>query len=71
VKHNGTCCFGCQPKPTDMILVEMDAAKAVNFLPYLVSVAGTFHARAPDSASGLTTVYKLNASYFSPAKTTF
>ena len=41
-KDSGECCFGGQPKPTDMILVHMKGGKTVNFHEkQLVGVAGT------------------------------
>jgi hypothetical protein len=71
VKDNQQCCFGGQPNPADMILIEMEPGKTVDYYPSLVSVAGTFHAQAPGKAAGLTTVYRIEGTHFSRAKTSF
>lgn len=71
VKDNLQCCFGGQPQLTDMILIEMDPGQMVDYTTELVSVAGVFKAREPQQAGSLMTVYKLDASYFSKAKTSF
>jgi len=71
VKDNQQCCFGGQPELTDMILVEMDPGMTVDYHTSLVSVAGVFRAMAPKKGDTLNTVYKLDASFFTPAKTSF
>lgn len=72
-KDNGQCCFGGQPKPADMIYVKLKNSKdGIDFIPSLVSVAGTFRAGVPNrTAEGLAPVYELDAVYIEPARTTF
>lgn len=70
-KDNGQCCFGGQPKPTDMILVEMPNGKTVNDRRGLVAVAGDFRIHPTVDSTGLKPVYKLECRYFSPAKTAY
>lgn len=70
-KDMGQCCFGGNPKPTDMIVIEMDDHKSVDYRSGLVSVAGTFRTHADVGAEGLHPVYKLECSYFSVAKTSY
>lgn len=69
-KDNGDCCFGGEPKTTDMILVKMDQADAVNFTDKKVSVAGEF-LTSPNHSEGLTQVYEMKASHFAISKTAF
>lgn len=71
VKDNQQCCFGGQPQLTDMITVQMEKGKTIEFTPNLVSVAGIFRARSPQQTGPLSTVYKIEASYFTPSKTSF
>lgn len=70
-KDNGDCCFGGQPKPTDMILVEMKDGLTVKDRRGLVAVAGDFRIHPTVDSSGLNPVYKLECTYFSPAKTAY
>lgn len=70
-KDQGQCCFGGNPKITDMIYVEMVPGKTVNYRPGLVAVAGQFRIHPTVDATGLNPVYKLETSYFSPAKTAY
>lgn len=72
-KDNGQCCFGGEPKPTDMIYIKLKNSKGgVDFIPSLVSVAGTFHAGVPNHTSeGLMPVYELDAVYIEKSRTTF
>ncbi len=66
----GECCFGGQPKPTDMILVNMtEGALADYHDKQLVGVAGTLKVEPTYDASGLNPVYQLDCKYFAPAKT--
>lgn len=69
-RDSGQCCFGGQPKLTDMILVEMPEDRAVNYLVGLVAIAGTFHTVNQQDAAGLNPVYRLEGEFFGPAKTT-
>lgn len=70
-KDMGQCCFGGNPKTTDMIVVEMDGHKTVDIMTGLVSVAGIFQTNADVGAAGLNPVYKLKCSMFSNAKTVY
>lgn len=69
-KDNGDCCFGGEPKTTDMILVKMNKPLAVDFTEKQVSIAGEFHT-SPNHSEGLTQVYEMKASHFSISKTAF
>ncbi len=70
-KDSGDCCFGGQPKMTDMVYIEMDGEKTVDFRTGLVSVAGNFKASPTLDPTGLNPVYKLECQYFSGAKTSY
>ena len=70
-KDSGDCCFGGQPKPTDMIYIEMQAGKTADFYSGLVSVAGVFKATPTLDPTGLNPVYKLECDFFSNAKTSY
>jgi hypothetical protein len=66
VKDTGQCCFGGQPKPTDMIVVKFDEGMTVNHREQvLVGVAGVFHANRKAVQSGvLTGIYQIDATHF-------
>jgi hypothetical protein len=69
-KDSGQCCFGGQPKPTDMILINMLNGVTVNYHDkQLVGVAGTLKVQPTQDASGLVPVYQLDCTHFAPAKT--
>lgn len=68
-KDNDQCCFGGQPKTTDMILVRMNGDKTAYYKTGLVAVAGVFHAQRAVDESGLEPVYQLECDVFGPAKT--
>jgi len=69
-KDSGECCFGGQPKPTDMILINMvDGAKVDFHEKRLVGVAGTLRVEPVYDESGLNPIYQLDCKYFAPAKT--
>jgi hypothetical protein len=70
-KDMGQCCFGGNPKPTDMIVIEMDKKHRVDYRTGMVSVAGVFRTHADVGAAGLNPVYKLDCSYFNVAKTSY
>jgi hypothetical protein len=70
-KDNGDCCFGGQPKPTDMILVEMKEGLTVDDRRGLVAVAGDFRIHPTVDSTGLNPVYKIECTFFSPAKTAY
>lgn len=59
-RDNGDCCFGGQPKLTDMIVVKMKKGMAVNHKDQLlVSVAGKFKAKPVFHAGELVNLYTL------------
>jgi hypothetical protein len=69
-KDSGECCFGGQPKPTDMILIHMKDGKTVDYHDkMLIGVAGTFRIEPTFDESGLRPIYQLDCQYFAPAKT--
>lgn len=69
-KDNGQCCFGGNPKVTDMILVKMHKPLKVDFTDRRVSVSGVFHIKR-NSTEGLDQVYELTAEHFAVSKTAF
>ncbi|MDB4680212.1 MAG: DUF3299 domain-containing protein [Planctomycetaceae bacterium] len=69
-KDNGECCFGGEPKVTDMILIKLDKPLKVDFTDKRVSIAGEFQTNRNQS-EGLTQVYEMKASYFEISKTAF
>ncbi len=71
VKDNQQCCFGGQPKTNDMILVNIQDEKTVNYWSGLVSVGGVFQSQTSQNTSKLKPVYELKGFYFSEAKTSF
>lgn len=70
-RDNGDCCFGGQPKTTDMILVKMNGDKTVNFHDnkVMVAVSGIFKAEPTVDETGLRPVYQLDCEFFGKAKT--
>ena len=68
-RDSGACCFGGQPKTTDMILVHMKGENLARFRPGLVAVSGVFRAEPTVDETGLQPVYQLDCDFFSPAKT--
>lgn len=71
VKDNQECCFGGEPKLTDMVLIKMKDGMTAKFYRSLVSVAGTFKARDPMQGGNLNPVFTLDATHFSPSRTPF
>jgi hypothetical protein len=69
-RDNGQCCFGGQPKLTDMIKVKMEKGTAT-YSAGMVSVAGVFRLRDLSRAGNLEPAYELDAAHFGPAKTTY
>jgi len=64
VPDMGTCCFGGQPKVTDMIEVRLQTDQGVAWSPSLRKLAGTFQLHPPRKVSSLSDViYSLDASY--------
>jgi hypothetical protein len=70
-RDSGECCFGGNPKVTDMVLVKLDEGKQTSFRAGLVAVAGVFHCDNDADDSGLHPVYRLDASVCEPAKTLY
>lgn len=63
-RDNGTCCFGGQPKLTDMIEVTLRPPLKLDYSPRLHKLAGVFHVQTAQSADGLGSVlYQLEADY--------
>ncbi|MGE3314217.1 MAG: DUF3299 domain-containing protein [Planctomycetaceae bacterium] len=73
VKDSGDCCFGGQPAVTDMIVVNMQGGKTVNYREGLVSVAGTFHCQPSRGLAEVTEnpVYVLDGISMERARTQF
>lgn len=63
-RDNGTCCFGGQPKLTDMIEVTLKDPLSLDFSTGLRRVAGTLSVRPDESFNGLGgVVYHMEADY--------
>jgi len=71
VKDTGQCCFGGNPAMTDMILVNMQPGKTVNYLSGMVSVAGVFHCQPSSGPAGLTPMYTLEGTFVENSRTVF
>ena len=69
-RDNGQCCFGGQPKLTDMIKVKMGKGTAT-YSAGMISVAGVFRLRDLSRAGNMEPAYELDATHFGPAKTTY
>ncbi|MBI3861834.1 MAG: DUF3299 domain-containing protein [Planctomycetia bacterium] len=64
VKDTGQCCFGGQPKLTDMIVVRFENGMTVNHREQqLVGVGGIFRADVTQAA-GLSSIYVLEGTHF-------
>ena len=61
LKDTGECCFGGQPKPTDMILVKMQNENGANYRTGRVAVAGTLRLTKDRTPEGLQPIYALEA----------
>lgn len=72
-RDNGDCCFGGQPKVTDMILIKMTGDKTAQFHDnkVMVSVSGVFKAEPTVDETGLRPVYQLECEFFGKAKTLY
>lgn len=68
-RDSGACCFGGQPKITDMIQVRMTGGSGVRFRTGLMAAAGVFRAERTVDETGLTPVYVLECDHFGSAKT--
>jgi hypothetical protein len=64
VKDTGQCCFGGQPKLTDMIVVKFDELSVNHREQQLVGVGGVFRALAPSQSAGLNAVYMIEGTHF-------
>jgi len=65
VKDTGDCCFGRQPKLSDMIVVHMKDGQTVKYREQqLVSVAGTFRIAGVHQAGDILGVYTLDGTHF-------
>ncbi len=65
VKDTGQCCFGGQPKLSDMIIVQLGDGMTVNYREQqLVGVGGIFRPNTLAHAEGLTAVYVLEGTHF-------
>lgn len=65
VKDTGQCCFGGQPKLTDMIIVKFSEGMTVNYREQqLVGVGGIFRPNTVARAEGLTAIYVLEGTHF-------
>jgi len=65
VKDTGQCCFGGQPKLTDMIVVKFDDGMLVNHREQqLVGVAGIFRASSMVQSGVLTAIYQIDGTHF-------
>lgn len=70
-RDNGQCCFGGQPKLTDMIKVKMSKDLTARYSDHMVSVAGVFRLRDLRRAGNLEPAFELEATHFGPAKTSY
>jgi hypothetical protein len=65
VKDTGQCCFGGNPKLSDMVVVKFKDGMTVDHKEQtLVSVAGTFHAGIRVQSGELTAIYSLDGTHF-------
>ncbi len=73
VKDSGDCCFGGQPAVTDMIVVNMQGGKTVNYKEGLISVAGTFHCQPTRGLAEVSEnpVYVIDGTLVERARTQF
>ncbi|MBS0201368.1 MAG: hypothetical protein JSS49_00605 [Planctomycetes bacterium] len=70
-RDSGACCFGGQPKITDMIQVRMTTGRGVRFRTGLVACAGVFRAEPTVDTTGLKPVYVMECDHFGTAKTAY
>jgi hypothetical protein len=65
VKDTGQCCFGGQPKLTDMIVVKFNESNPVNHREQqLVGIGGVFHANGALQSGVLTAIYQIDGTHF-------
>ncbi len=70
-KDNLECCFGGQPKLTDMILVELQDGQTIDYTQSLVAVAGVFRTNPASGVAGQNPVYQIDGVQAGRAKTSF
>ena len=64
VPDMGTCCFGGQPKMTDMIEVHLQTERGIQWSPSIRKLAGVFQLAPPRKVDDLTNVcYHLTAEH--------
>ncbi|MBV09741.1 DUF3299 domain-containing protein [Rubinisphaera sp.] len=61
LKDTGECCFGGQPKATDMILIKMQDEAGADYTQSRVAVAGTLKLTSDTTPEGLQPVYSIEA----------
>lgn len=65
VKDTGDCCFGANPKLTDLVVVNFQNGMLVNHREQqVVGVAGVFRAKQVMQEGQVTALYSLEATYF-------
>jgi hypothetical protein len=69
VKDSGTCCFGGQPKLFDMIGVQMEPGKTVDYYSGKVSVAGELELNSEYSGRERDPIYLMKGHIVSKSKT--
>ena len=69
VKDSGTCCFGGQPKVVDMIGVQMEPGKTVDYYTGKVSVAGELELNSEYSGREREPIYLMKGQIVSKSKT--
>lgn len=70
-RDNGDCCFGGQPKLTDMIMVKLREGLTTNHTPHMVAVAGTFRVRSRWNENALEPAFEMDATHVGLAKTSY
>jgi len=65
VKDTGQCCFGGQPKMTDMIIVKFENGMTVNHREQvLVGIGGVFRASVPARSEAGAAIYTIEGTHF-------
>lgn len=70
LKDTGECCFGGQPSPTDMILIQMKKGTA-DYSQGRMAVAGTLALTRDTTPEGLEPVYALEAIHCERSRSAF
>jgi hypothetical protein len=72
VKDNAQCCFGGNPKISDMIMVTLKTGSGVDYHQgLLMSVGGVFHCQKSTGPAGLTPVYAIDGTVAESSRTIF